>query len=262
MHALAVPYVHNPVVQLNKGVPVKLVRQLDEKESRWDFWTSSDAFRPWMPKSFGFTFVPFGETWVLKCGKTLNAGLNWITPFVQKIHAVKTPGPIAMGIVTNDVALSNGQSVNAYAVAHIQVVDFAKSALYRDAETNKLDSESAAARVLRRTLEQQLAKFANSTGELEASSKQQIESALKAALAAKSTEYAIEVLDIDVRGIYETSFNVRDKLRAMDPPVPSDDAAGHNLSADYWADVLTPPFFEKNRYGSNKEIKTRATVSL
>lgn len=125
MHALAVPYVHNPVVQLKQGVPVKQVRQLTEEETRWDFWTSSDAFRRDMPESFGFTFVPFGEVWVTKSGKVLNAGLNWITPF-SKIQAVKTPGPISMGIISNDVALGNGQSVNAYAVVHVQVNNFAQ----------------------------------------------------------------------------------------------------------------------------------------
>lgn len=94
------------------------------------------------------------------------------------------------------------------------------------------------------------------------SAKQELELALKSAFSANSGDFGLELLDVDVRGVYPTEFNLRDKLRAMDPPLPAEDMAGHGLSADYWADVLTPPMFEKYRYGSNKEVKTPATVSL
>lgn len=106
-------------------------------------------------------------------------------------------------------------------------------------------------------------KISSASGaDLDSATTHKIASLLKAALVAKSDELSLEVLDVEVRGIYPVEFGLRDKIRAMDPAVPDDDAAGHNLSADYWADVLTPPFFEKNRYGSNKEIRTPATVSL
>ena len=51
-------------------------------------------------------------------------------------------------------------------------------------------------------------------------------------------------------------------MRAFSPPLPEKDAPGHNLSADYWAEVLPPPFFEKFKFGSRKELKAAAAVSL
>jgi hypothetical protein len=55
---------------------------------------------------------------------------------------------------------------------------------------------------------------------------------------------------------------LREKVRAYHTPGQEPDSAGHGLSADYWADVLTPPMFEKFRYGSNRQLKTAAAVSL
>ena len=52
-------------------------------------------------------------------------------------------------------------------------------------------------------------------------------------------------------------------MRALNPPLVEPDTPGHNLSNDYWADhVLTPPFFEKRKFGSEKEARTPAAVSL
>jgi hypothetical protein len=48
----------------------------------------------------------------------------------------------------------------------------------------------------------------------------------------------------------------------MDPPLVDESVPGHNLSADYWSEVLSPPFFEKVKFGSQKELKTPAAVSL
>ena len=35
-----------------------------------------------------------------------------------------------------------------------------------------------------------------------------------------------------------------------------------NDGLDYWADVITPPFFEKLKFGGRKEYKTLATNDL
>lgn len=63
-------------------------------------------------------------------------------------------------------------------------------------------------------------------------------------------------------GTFATSSNVADKIRAFDPPYPDFDAPGHDLHADYWNDFLTPPFFAKFKYGSEKVPVTPVTPSL
>ncbi|KAJ3203602.1 hypothetical protein HK099_001457, partial [Clydaea vesicula] len=260
LHSLAIPYNHQPLTKFENGIPKTLVRPLVQNERKWDFWTSSDAFYAEKPSFFGFTHIPFGEIWVFKSGKVLNAGFHFITPFVSKLHAVKTEHPILMGIVTQTVNTKDGNNVNGYVVATIQVTDYAKSALYLDPETNRYDSERVVARFLRKRLEEELNNFSGK--ELDSSTKSKLNSKLVDALRAKEGEFGLKVLDIDVRGAYDSSINLADKLRALDPPPVDENAAGHNLSNDYWADRLTPPFFEKNRFGSNKEIKTPAAVSL
>jgi hypothetical protein len=55
---------------------------------------------------------------------------------------------------------------------------------------------------------------------------------------------------------------VPDKIRALEQPMRAPDAAGHGLSADYWQDSLTPPFFESQKFGSRYEAVTPAAVSL
>jgi hypothetical protein len=64
-------------------------------------------------------------------------------------------------------------------------------------------------------------------------------------------------------GIFPESQDVPAKIAAMDPPMRDPLAPGHNLSNDYWADhCLSPPFFEKKKYGTIKEARTPAAVSL
>ena len=48
----------------------------------------------------------------------------------------------------------------------------------------------------------------------------------------------------------------------MAPPERDPTQIGHGLSNDYWADELTPPYFEKKKYGSEYEPVTPAAVSL
>ena len=63
-------------------------------------------------------------------------------------------------------------------------------------------------------------------------------------------------------GVFEADSKVRDKLRALDPPAPDYSTPGHDLAPDYWAEHLTPPYFEKKVYGSAKQPHTPAAVSL
>jgi len=51
-------------------------------------------------------------------------------------------------------------------------------------------------------------------------------------------------------------------LRAMDPPERPANAVGHGLSPNYWEDALTPPFFDKRKFGSLRTRKTPIAVTL
>ncbi|KAL3898255.1 MAG: hypothetical protein SGCHY_002862 [Lobulomycetales sp.] len=102
----------------------------------------------------------------------------------------------------------------------------------------------------------------SSDGFQDSAAASKLSSELATAMKEKEAEFGLEVLDIDVRGVYPKEFELKLRIRAMDPPLRPKNSPGHGLSADYWADVLSPPFFEKKRYGSNKLLKTPATVSL
>lgn len=117
----------------------------------------------------------------------------------------------------------------------------------------------------------------SSTGEISEADKLLIAGKMKAALKTKANIFGLSLLDVEIRktithsktyfniilgGAYLPSYNLPDRLRAFSPPLPEKDAPGHNLSADYWAEVLPPPFFEKFKFGSRKELKAAAAVSL
>jgi hypothetical protein len=232
-------------------------------EKKWVFWTSSEAFRRRPPPFFGLTRIPFGETWVLKNGTVLEAGTHFIMPFVNSVVKVKNAHPVSMGIITNEVSTKDGTIVNAYAVTQISIDDPAKSTFYRDPQTNRPDSEAAAGYLLKRVLSQEMANISvSSTGEISEADKTLIADKMKAALKTKANIFGLSVIDVDFRGAFSPSYNLQDRLRAFDPPPPDPNAPGHNLSADYWADVLPPPFFEKFKFGSRKELKAAAAVSL
>ena len=52
-HSLVVPYKHEPLLKFNQGIPSTLARPLQPSEKHWDFWTTSPAFYPILPKATG-----------------------------------------------------------------------------------------------------------------------------------------------------------------------------------------------------------------
>ncbi|KAI9342900.1 hypothetical protein BDR26DRAFT_858956 [Obelidium mucronatum] len=261
-HGLVVPYTHTGVASFANGVPTEQVRELHPVEKKWDFWTSSDAFLGAKPTVGGFTQVPYGEVWVLENGSVLKEGSHFLAPFT-KVRAVKNIHTISFGVVSPALKSQDGVSVNAYAVAYIKVTDAGKSANYIDPESNNFDSERAAAKIVKRTLEQNIATISvGNSGTLLDSTASALASKIEAALKAKESEYGISVEGVEIRGAFPSHLNIPDKLRALDPPLLLEHQAGHGLSADYWTDVLTPAFFQKYKYGNRKEVVTPATVSL
>ncbi|KAJ3170873.1 hypothetical protein HK101_011313 [Irineochytrium annulatum] len=284
-HSLQVPPVSLNITAFENGVPVDQVRALSPPETNWDFWTTSDAFTHVKPTLGGYSYVPYGEVWITGSGASAKAhhhGHHFFVPFISRVTAIKTVFPVSMGVLTNPVKTKDGVSVNGYAVLYFQVKDPVQSAFYHDPETNKLDSEAAAAKTVRKIMEQELANV--SVGESKVLS-QDISSTLSqnimSKLKAKSSEYALDIHNVEIRtyfgrglfvdladwgssigGAFPTSFKLRDKLRALDPPLLLPDTPGHGLSADYWAEVLAPPYFFKYKYGSEKEVVTPAAVSL
>lgn len=80
------------------------------------------------------------------------------------------------------------------------------------------------------------------------------DAALKA-IKREESDMGLQVVDLEFRGVFPENSLVPDKLRAMDPPPLNPEAPGHNLRADYWQDVMTPPFFNKFKFGSMKEAE-------
>ncbi|KAJ3203272.1 hypothetical protein HDU83_008743 [Entophlyctis luteolus] len=260
-HGLVVPYVHTGISPFANGVPVEQVRELHPIEKKWDFWTSSDAFQAVKPSLGGVTSVPFGEVWVTESGSVLSAGTHFTLPFT-KVKAVKSVHTISFGVVSPALKSKDGVSVNAYAVVYIKVSDYVKSALYLDPESNRYDSERAAAKVVKRTLENNVASLSVGSGSIADSDANSLASQIESALKAKESEFGISVEGVEIRGVFPATQNIPDKLRALDPPFVLENAAGHGLKADYWNDVLTPAFFFKYKYGNRKEVVTPAAVTL
>ncbi|KAJ3040410.1 hypothetical protein HDV00_010964 [Rhizophlyctis rosea] len=255
-----------PITDFKDGLPVEQVRALEESEKGWDFWTTSDAFSNWKPTAFGLTFVPPGEVWVIgtkdRVTKVLPEGTHFVTPFVEQVKCVKSPYPVVMGIIAHKATTQDGKKFDGYVVAHVKITDAATSAGYVDPETGREDSERAAANLLRKTFRRELSKLSLQGDKLSASESSALTDKLVSVLKSKSDEFGLEPINVEIRGAWPTSENVPARLRAMDPPPLPEDHSGHNLSNDYWADVLTPPYFEKKTFGSNKTVRTPATVSL
>ncbi|KAI9331543.1 hypothetical protein DFJ73DRAFT_70447 [Zopfochytrium polystomum] len=255
-HGLAVPYTHNPITAFENGIPVEQVRDLHPVEKKWDFWTTSDAFLGVKPTLGGYSHVPYGEAWVLTSGKVLSEGSHFLSPF-SKIKAVKNIHPVSFGVVSPTISTKDGVSVNAYAVVYIQVTDPSRSATYLDPETNAYDSERAAARIVKKHLEQFIPSISvGGSSSLSSTDVSALKDKISAALKSKAEEFGLDVLSIEIRGAFPSSLNVADKLRALDPPPLLPTQAGHGLANDYWAEVLSPPFFQKMKFGSNKEVVT------
>ncbi len=118
-----------------------------------------------------------------------------------------------------------------------------------DAETNKLDSERSAAREIRFGLAQ-------------AQGKPNVAQLVLEHLKSVQSKLGLQFTNVEYRGIFAQADNIPDKIRAMDKPNPDFDAPGHDLANDYWGERLTPAFFEKMTFGSQKVRKTPAAVSL
>ncbi|KAJ3220385.1 hypothetical protein HDU67_000052 [Dinochytrium kinnereticum] len=265
-HSLTVPYAHLAVTPFENGVPVEQVRELAPLEKKWDFWTTSDAFLAVKPTLGGYSRVPYGEVWVIERGSStrlLTEGSHILLPFVDKVKAIKNTNTISMGIVSPTVKSADGASVNAYAVVYLNVTDYIKSACYVDPESNQADSERAAAKIVKRLLEQEIAQVSvGEAGILSEGAAKTLSDKISATLKAKSDDFGLEIAAVEIRGAFSSALNLPDKLRALDPPLLLPEQAGHNLANDYWADVITPPFFQKRKFGNEKEVVTPATVTL
>ena len=157
--------------------------------------------------------------------------------------------------MAHGTSTKSGKAKDAYAVVYYKVVDHQLSAYYVDAETNKVDSERAAAKYARKLLVKEVAAH-------DSFDQKTFSEKLLAALKTKEKEFGLEYTAVELRGVWDVEENVPDKIRAMEIPHPDFDAPGHDLPNDYWADQLTPAFFDKMTYGSAKVPRTPAAVSL
>jgi hypothetical protein len=86
--------------------------------------------------------------------------------------------------------------------------------------------------------------------------------ALLAALKSHEQKLGLSFESVEIRGLFPSALGVPSKLRALEEPHPDFDAPGHGLSNDYWEDVMTPPYFRKETFGSAKQPVTPAVSSL
>lgn len=98
-------------------------------------------------------------------------------------------------------------------------------------------------------------------GVLAAQDKEKLASTILAKLN-KNTEWGLTFESVEVRGAFSVDAQVPAKIRAYDPPHPNFEGPGHDLEADYWVEHLTPPYFQKYTYGSQKTPATPNTVSM
>lgn len=266
-HTLVVPYYHSALTKFTKDglVPSEQVRELNKFEQKpWEFWTSSPAFHMTTPKTRGFVKVPLGEVWVVErfggYVKTLQPGLSFMLPFIENVKAVKNLTYNSMGFMVNDVHAKDGSVLDAYGVAIFKVADAKKSTYYVDAETNKQDSERAASRLLRKSLSSLIASTPG--GQLSESTKSDLAAQLLQKVKSHESELGLVFEQIEIRGAFDVAQNVPVKIRAYETPYPDLEGPGHDLAADYWADVLTPPYFQKATFGSGKVPVTPMTPSM
>lgn len=249
------PHFHESRVKYDdKGIPVEVSRKLSPFEADWDFWTSSDAFKTWKPSSTFFTYVPHGETFVYTDGTVLNAGWHLTSPF-KKIQSIKSSYPITLGVINRNTSTKD-TPLDVYIVAHAQVVDPSKSALYKDPETLAIDSERAFSKAIRRTIINSLENVSAKDGKLsEADSKKLIEK-IEDTLVKTENEFGIKVLGLELRGAFPLEYNLSAKLRSVEAPLRKPDQTGLGLKANYWADILEPSYFFKYSFGSEKIHRT------
>lgn len=267
-HTLVVPYYHSALTKYSKDglVPLDQVRELNEFELKpWEFWTSSPAFHITTPKTRGIVQVPIGEAWVVErfgsYSRTLESGTSFIAPFVESVKAVKNTTLNSMGFICNDVTTKSGSVVDAYGVAIFRVSDAKTSTYYVDAETNKTDSERAASRLLRKSLSKLIAQV-ETNGPLSSSVKKSLAQSVLDEIKAAQDGLGLVFESVEIRGAFGVAENVPVKIRACEAPMVDLSGPGHDLAADYWADVLTPPYFQKFKHGSEKTPVTPMTPSM
>jgi hypothetical protein len=258
-HTLTVPYNHAPVTNFERGVPTTLVRDLSVEEKKWQVWTVSQTQFDMKPAPWFVAAVPKDETWVVeRFGKPreLAPGFHFFIPKVDKVKSVKSLTPLTTGVVTRNLGVN--QELDVYLVAHFQVVDASKSAYYSHPAVKDGDSE----RVLMTLAQNAVKDFAASKSEINAQDGVALKELVLKELSANAEELGLKMIDVEFRGAFSNKERVPDKLRAMTAPDKDPSVPGHGLANDYWADELTPPFFEKKKYGSEYEPVTPATVSL
>ncbi|KAI8901358.1 band 7 family-domain-containing protein [Globomyces pollinis-pini] len=262
-HTLVVPYVHAPIVKFQDGIPAEQVRELTDFEKKWEFWTTSTSFYLTTPKTRGVVAIPPGESWIIErfgsFNRVLTTGTHLILPFIESVRTVKVNTLATLGVFAPGVASKDGTAVDVYAVAYYKVVDPQASAYFVDPETNKLDSERSAAKTIKHALAAAASEY---SATLTASDKTAIASKVLAKIQQKQDEYGLKFETVEIRGNFPVEQNVPAKIRAYDPPYPDFDAPGHDLSADYWNEYLTPMYFKKIQYGSHKTPETPNAVSL
>lgn len=52
-------------------------------------------------------------------------------------------------------------------------------------------------------------------------------------------------------GAFPLGENVPVKIRAFETPYPDLEGPGHDLAPDYWNEMMTPPYFQKMKFGSD-----------
>ena len=150
-----------------------------------------------------------------------------------------------------------------------------KSAYYHDPALRRGDSESAVANLIQETITAELPNLTvPASGDISAQDVEGLSAKVSAALKAKEDTFGLKLIGLEFRmlylfhshhyigGAFSRETGVPDKLRALDPPLRADDAPGHNLANDYWSEYLSPPYFEKCKYGTENTGATPAAVSL
>jgi hypothetical protein len=258
-NTLIVPYTHLPVSTFERGVPTTLVRELSVEEKKWQCWTNSQGEFEMKPAPWWVAAIPKDETWVVeRFGKSreLAPGFHFFIPKIDKVKSVKSLTPLTSGVVSRGMGVN--RDLDIYLVAHFEVVNATKSAYYSHPAVKNGDSERALM-----TLAQNVIKdFSASKSELVAQDGLALRELVLKELTSSADELGLKMIDVEFRGAFKSDERVPDKLRAICAPDKDPSVPGHGLSNDYWADELTPPFFEKKKYGSEYEPITPATVSL
>ncbi|RKP03244.1 hypothetical protein CXG81DRAFT_1879, partial [Caulochytrium protostelioides] len=255
-HTLVVPFHFDGITEFKNGIPTEQVRDLVPAEKSWDFWTSSETFRAEAPRFLGLSWVPHGEAWVVSSAfggdRVLTEGMHFLIPGLHTVKSIKTTAGVAMGVISPVAKTQDGKAVNVYAVMYADITDVVQSATYVDPETRLDDSERAGARFARKVLEQAIREIqagdANAFGEgLSEQTKQTLAQKLQTAVNAREADFGFQVRAVEIRGAFPAESQVAARLRALDPRPRTEEEiqATHGLSNDYWADLISPPFFYK-----------------